>query len=268
MIKTAIKVYTGLRNKVTEIYNHLKLSRYEKTKGRKLKISLVDAVSLSLWKQKQNIKTKKSLFEIIDPACSYKTLVVSLNSVVKLVAIVLSVLLRMNQKDAHPIRFHDSTDIEVCKLRKSKSHKTMRALSSYSKTGKGWFYGLKLHLTSDFKGTIINTRFTSANSSDRKMLKDMNKKMKGIFVADAGYISKELENEFSIDDERLLITVPRANMKKIATAFQIFLQRSRKRIELHFRNLKLFFSLETGLPRSIDGYLGNYLSSLVSHILA
>lgn len=268
MLKTSIKVYTKLRNKVTEIYQHLKLHKYEKTKGRKLSIPVPDAITLSLWKQKQNIKTKKSLFEIIAPLCSYKTLVVSLNSVVKQIAIVLSVLLRMNQKNCHPIKFHDSTDVQTCSLRKSKYHKTMSALSSYSKTSKGWFYGLKLHLTSDYEGNILNARFTSANSNDRKMLKEMNRHLKGIFVADAGYISKELEKEFNPEDGRLLITVPRANMKRVATFFQIFLQRSRMRIELHFRNLKLFFGLETGLPRSIDGYLGNYLSSLVSYMLA
>lgn len=267
-MNTTITVYNKLRNKVTEIYNHLKLKRYEKTKGRKLSIPIIDALSLSLFKQKQNIKTKLSLFEIVAPKCSYKTLVVSLNNVIKLVAIILSVLLRMNQEHCHPIKFHDSTDIEVCKLRKSRGHKTMKALSSYSKTGKGWFYGLKLHLTSDFRGKIVNARFTSANANDRKMLKEMNHSLKGIFVADAGYISKDLEKEFSIDDGRLLITVPRANMKKIATAFGIFLQRSRMRIELHFRNLKLFFNLETSLPRSIDGHLVNYLSSLVSYMIA
>ena len=144
----------------------------------------------------------------------------------------------------------------------------MEALSSYSKTGKGWFYGLKLHLTSDLKGKIIGARFTSANSNDRHVMKEMNQKLKGIFVVDAGYISKDLEKEFSLDDQRLLITVPRANMKKIATFFEIALQRSRMRIELHFRNLKLFFNLITGLPRSIDGYLQNYLSSLLAYMIA
>lgn len=144
----------------------------------------------------------------------------------------------------------------------------MAALASHSKTGKGWFYGLKLHITADFNGTILNARLTSANSDDRKILKEMNKELKGIFVADAGYISKELEQEFKPEDGRLLIVTPRANMKKIATAFQIFLQRSRMQIELHFRNLKLFFGLETGLPRSIDGYLSNYLASLVAYMIA
>jgi hypothetical protein len=219
MIETTITVYNKLRNKVSQIYENLKLNKYEKTKGRKLAFSIIDAITLTLVKQKQNIVTKKSLYELIEPSCSYKTLVVSMNKVVKLVAIILTVLLKLNQKDTHPIKHHDSTDIPVCTLRKSKGHKTMNCLSSYSKTGKGWFYGLKLHLTSDLKGKIINARFTSANANDRKEMKEMNKKMKGIFVVDAGYISKELEKEFSLDDERLLITVPRANMKKIATFF-------------------------------------------------
>lgn len=268
MLKTGITVYNTLQNKVTEIYQQLNLKRYEKTKGRKLKISIIDSISLSLFKQKQNVVTKKSLFEMIEPVCSYKTFVVSLNAAVKLAAIILSVLLKLNQKDTHLIKHHDSTDIPVCQLRKSKGHKTMAGLSSYSKTGKGWFYGLKLHLTSDLRGKIIGARFTSGDSNDRQVMKEMNRKLKGIFVADAGYISKDLEKEFSIDDGRLLITVPRANMKKIAALWQIWLQRSRMRIELHFRNLKLFFNLITGLPRSIDGYLQNYLSALLSYLIA
>lgn len=268
MIKTTLTVYNKLQNKVTHIYQQLNLKRYEKTKGRKLSFPLIDAITLTLVKQKQNIATKKSLYELIEPLCSYKTFVVAMNRVVKLVAIITTVLLKLNQKQTHPIKLHDSTDIPVCTLRKSKGHRTMNGLASYSKTGKGWFYGLKLHLTSDLSGQIINARFTSGNSSDRKEMKEMNNKLKGIFVVDAGYISKDLEKEFSLDEKRMLITVPRANMKKIATFWQIALQRSRMRIELHFRNLKLFFNLTTGLPRSIDGYLGNYLSSLLAYMIA
>lgn len=268
MLKTAITVYNKLQNKVTEIYQKLNLKRYEKTKGRKLKIGVIDSICLSLFKQKQNIVTKKSLFEMIEPLCSYKTFVVALNSTIKLVAIILSVLLKLNQKETHLIKHHDSTDIPVCTLRKSKGHKSMAGLASYSKTGKGWFYGLKLHLTSDLDGKIIGAKFTSANSDDRQVMKKMNRKLKGIFVVDAGYISKDLERDFSLDDQRLLIIVPRANMKRIATFSQVWLQRSRMRIELHFRNLKLFFNLITGLPRSIDGYLQNYLSSLLSYMIA
>lgn len=267
MINTTITVYNSLRNKVNYLYTKLQLQRYEKTKGRKLSIPIIDAIALALFKQQQSIVTKKSLFELLEPACCYKTLVVSINAVARLVAIMAVILFKFNQQRAHTLKHHDSSDIPVCQLRKSKYHKTMQPLASYSKTGKGWFYGLKLHLTSDLRGNILNARFSSANSNDRQQLKNMNRELKGIFVADAGYISKELERDFSLDDQRLLIIIPRANMKKIATFLDILLQRSRMRIELHFRNLKLFFNLITGLPRSVDGYLTNYLTSLLAYML-
>lgn len=268
MINTTITVYNTLRNKVNNLYTQLQLQRYEKTKGRKLSIPVIDAIALALFKQKQNITTKKSLFELLEPACCYKTFVVSINAIAKLAVMMATVLFRFNQQRAHIVKHHDSTDVPVCQLRKSKYHKIMQPLASYSKTGKGWFYGLKLHLTSDLAGNILNARFTSANSSDRQQLKKMNRDLKGIFVADAGYVSQELQKEFSLDDQRLLIIIPRANMKKIATFFELILQRSRMRIELHFRNLKLFFNLITGLPRSVDGYLTNYITSLLAYMLA
>ncbi len=90
----------------------------------------------------------------------------------------------------------------------------------------------------------------------------------GVFVADAGYISKDLEREFFIENKRILFAKPRANMKKLATAFQTRLYDTRMLIELNFRNLKLFYGLGTSLPRSINGYLANYIYSLLAYVLA
>ena len=39
-------------------------------------------------------------------------------------------------------------------------------------------------------------------------------------------------------------------------------------IELNFRNLKMFYGLVTSLPRSIDGYLANYVHSVLGYVLA
>ena len=95
----------------------------------------------------------------------------------------------------------------------------------------------------------------------------MNKDMLGIFVADAGYISKDLERDFYLENKRILFAKPRANMKRIATEWQNRLYNTRMQIELNFRNLKLFYHLETSLPKSIDGYLGNYVYSLLAYVL-
>ena len=57
-------------------------------------------------------------------------------------------------------------------------------------------------------------------------------------------------------------------MKRIATKIQTMLYDTRMIIELNFRNLKMFYGLETSLPRSVDGYLGNYVYSLLAYVLA
>lgn len=268
MLTVAITVYNNLRNKVQQLYTVLNLKRHEPTTGRKTIITTVDAITLSLFKQQQNIATKKSLFEIIAPPCTYKTLVERVNGVVKYLAYFISVLLAANRKETHLVKHTDATDIPVCLNKNANRHKTMNALSSWSKTGKGWFYGLKLHLTSDLKGKILALRFTAANSDDRRICREMNDRLRGIFVVDAGYISKELERDFFIENERAICIIPRANMKKLATALDIFLMNTRMRVEINFRDLKLFFGMITSLPRSIDGYLGNYLSSIAAYMLA
>lgn len=268
MIKTAITVYNDLRDKVSKIYKILNLQKREKTKGRKLSISLIDSVSLALFKQKQNIQTKRSLFEIVEPNCSYKTLVESLNRVADLITRFICLILSVNGKNPHLVKHTDATDIPVCLNKNAKNHKTMSSLSNWSKTSRGWFYGLKLHLTSDLNGKVLALRFTSANSDDRDVCRKMNDKLKGIFVADAGYISSKLEQDFFIEKERAILIIPRANMRKLASALQILLMNTRMKVEVNFRNLKLFFGLLTSLPRSINGYIANYLSSVLAYLIA
>ena len=95
----------------------------------------------------------------------------------------------------------------------------------------------------------------------------LNKYLEGIFAADAGYTSEELEREFFQENKRILFAKPRKNMKKLMTYWQGKLYDTRMLIELNFRNLKMFFGLETSLPRSIDGYLGNYVYSLLAYML-
>ena len=173
-----------------------------------------------------------------------------------------------NRFNCHIVKHTDSTDLPVCSLRKARYHKTMRNFASWSKSSKGWFYGLKLHLTTDLNGRIIGLYFTAGNVSDREILKVMNKDLRGVFVADAGYVSKELEKEFFIENERVLLTCSRTNMKKIATFDDIALLNTRMQIEDNFGNLKQFHNLISTVCRSSKGYFVNYLSSVCSYMLA
>lgn len=143
----------------------------------------------------------------------------------------------------------------------------MYGLAQWGKTGKGWFYGVKLHLTSDLGRQMLSIRLSPGNTHGTKIFMKLNADLEGIFVADAEFISEKLQREFHQEHKRVLFAQPRKNMKKLITAFQYHLYNTRMVIELNFRNLKMFFGLITSLPRSINGYLANYFYSILAYAL-
>jgi len=261
------KLYS-LKTIVSKIFNKLKFNEREHSKGRKPLLTNSEIVTAVIFKQQQNIATKRSLYEILEPPLSYNRFVVALNRVGIYLAKIITAIMRFLRKEAHLIKFTDSTVLPVCLLKNSKSHRTMRGLSEMSKSSKGFFYGLKLHLSADVEGRVLAIKLTPGSCDDRKVFRKMNEKLRGLFGADAGYISKELERDFFIEGERMLLTVSRANMKKIATPFQIAILNLRMRIEVHFRMLKVCYGMVTSFPRSIDGYLTHYLAAITAHLLA
>jgi len=141
-------------------------------------------------------------------------------------------------------------------------------LSSWGHSGKGLFYGLKMSITTDLQRNLLVVSFGTGNKGDRSQFMKLNKDLSGIFIADAGYVSEKLEKEFYIENKRILFSKPRKNMNKIITIFQKKLYDTRMIIELNFRNLKMLYAFITSLPRSIDGYLANYIYSLLAYVLA
>lgn len=266
-MKFSLTIYNNLKQKVEFLYKKLKLFKHEITKGRKLAIPLTETITLALYKHKQNIGTKKALYETFVFPCSYKTLVINLNRCSLLALVILHHIMRTNRKYAHLVKHTDSTDIPVCLNKNASRHKTMYGLSQWGHSGKGSFYGLKLHITSDINGKLLSVYFTKGNTNDRVPFMQLNKDIDGIFVADAGYTSEKLEKEFYKENKRILFAKPRKNMKKLMTAWQNMLYDTRMRIEINFRNLKMFYGLVSSLPRSINGYIANYLYSLLSYTL-
>jgi len=267
-MKTIIPEYNTIVTKVRFFIKQLNL-KLRKHTGRPLSIDPEKVIALSLWKQQNGIPTKKSIWNTFkgNLECSYKTLVVNMNKLILATLLVLNAILKWNQNHAHIIKHTDSTDIPVCLNKNAKHHKTMSGLAEWGHSGKGFYYGLKMNITTDLKRNLLGVRFGSGNSNDRETFKKINADMMGIFVADAGYISKKLEKEFYIENKRILFAKPKANMKKLTTSWQNALYETRMLIELNFRSLKMFNNLVTSLPRSIDGYLGNYVYSLLAYVL-
>lgn len=267
-MKTIIQLYDNLKQIVKFFYKQLRLDKFEKTKGRKLAIQITETISMAIFKQSNNIATKKSVYKIFKPECSYKTLVVNINRFAHLALLILTTVLKVNRSNQHFVKHTDSTDIPVCSLRKAKSHKTMRGLASWANSGKGSFFGLKMHITTDLNRKLLAVKFTSGNVDDRSVFLKLNKDLLGLFIADAGYVSEQLQRDFYIENRRLLLIKPRSNMRKIMTRFQEFLYGTRMLIELNFRNLKMFYGLITSLPRSASGYLANYIYALLAYQIA
>ncbi len=264
-MKTKIILYEKIKTVVSFFSRHLKFDKFKNITGRKLALSIEDILSLSLFKQKNQIVTKKSVYEIFKPNCSYKTMVVNMNRFAPMAAIIFALIMKISRACSHPIKHIDSTDIPVCLFKNANNHKTMKGLAQFGHSSKGIFFGLKMHIIADLKRRILRVIFTSGNVDDREMVIPLSKDLIGIFLADAGYISKKLAQEFYQENRRILIAKPRANMKKLMTKFQEFLYGTRMLIELNFRSLKLFYGLITSLPRSVDGYLANYIYSLLAY---
>lgn len=267
-MKVIIPSFKNILTKVEFLYKQLNL-KINKNTGRPLAIKPENVIALSIFKQENGIPTKKSIWKIFkeELRCSYKTLVVNMNRLSIYALLIVKSILNWNQKHSHTVKHTDSTDIPVCLNKNAKNHKTLRGLASWGHSGKGFYYGLKMTITTDLKRQMLGVKFSSSNSNDREMFRKINKDLEGVFVADAGYISRDLEKDFYIENKRILFAKPQRRMKRIVTTWQNTLYETRMLIELNFRNLKLFNGLITSLPKSIDGYFGNYVYSLLAYVL-
>jgi hypothetical protein len=261
-------IFKNLKHIVTQLCSHFNLIKASTT-GRPLKIKTEDALTLALYQHRSTRATKKSVFDDFKETlrCSYKTLVVSMNRVAILALRVLFILMRLGRKHAHLVKYTDATDIPVCLNKNALSHKTLRGFASWGHSGKGFYFGLKMTLTRDAEGRMLGIRFSQAGANDRTIFEKINAEIDGIIVGDAGYISKELEKKMYREGKRWILIKPTKSMKKLQSAWQYHLYNSRFQIEFDFRNIKLFHGLVTSLPRSVDGYLANYIYSLLSFVL-
>jgi len=267
-MKLSMRVFNSIKMVVEKFSKVLNFGTLQNKTGRKLAINITDIVTLGIYKQRFDIETKKGLYEMFDLKCSYKTLVVNLNRWSWIVMVILTLIMKMNRQNQHLIKHIDSTDIPVCSFKNANKHKTMKGIAQFARTKKGTFFGLKLHLISDFKRNILRIRFTSGNVDDRTPVMGMSDEIWGLLIGDAGYVSKKLEKEFYQEHKRIFMSKPRKNMNKLATDFELKLYDTRALIELNFRSLKMFHGLVTSLPRSVAGYFANYIYSLLAYQLA
>lgn len=242
--------------------------------GRPASFSLSEAATISLIRSNYGVRTWKGTYKLLQDRYpgdftlpDYKNFVLLMNKYAKALMVLLNILLWFNRQKAGMIKLVDSTPLPVCMNRRIKRHKTMKSVATRSKTSTGWFYGLKLHAVSDLHGNLLMIRFTTGNVDDRVVLdKILEKITNSIFIADAGYISEQLQTK-ARQTANLLFTSVRKNMKKLASHLDICLLNLRPRIETLFSVLKERLGLVTTLPRSVNGYIAHYIHVVFGYVI-
>src|SRR3989338_1178239 len=265
-----LTTYDNLKQRITHVVRVYHINTAAAPTGRPRKIPIITAVTLALYQHASTRATKRSLYEDFKTVlrCSYKTLVVSLNKTARLATRILVFLMRRYATTAHLVKYTDATDLPVCLKKNADKHKTMRGYAGFGHSAKGWYYGLKMTMTRDYDGHLLGLRFDHPGTNDRDIFRSINRDIMGIIGADAGYVSKRLEQDMYIENKRWLLIRPYKTMKRLATFWQLAIYQGRFKIEFDFRCLKLFHGLVTSMPRSINGYLANYLHSLLSYVIA
>lgn len=128
--------------------------------------------------------------------------------------------------------FIDSKKLQVCHLRREKSHKVFKDYARKGKTSTGWFYGLKVHLVINHLGQIVSFVFTPGNVADnnQKLLQQLVDNLKGYLVGDKGYYTKLFQIFY--ENGLHLILKPKKKMKALPVEQKlVFLSKKRAVIE-------------------------------------
>ena len=173
----------------------------------------------------------------------------------------------LNKSQQDGFYFMDATSLKVCKNRRIFDHKVCEDLAQRGKSSMGWFFGFKLHVVCDSLGRLVSLLITPGNTDDRKFVLKLLKGLKGLCIADAGYVSKKLMQEL-YEQGLLLLTDVRNSMKRLMTTAQHALLKQRQRIEGIFSCLKHRLKAEASIARSPLGYFARCLYACLAFMLA
>ena len=177
----------------------------------------------------------------------------------------LSWLMELSKKTG--INYVDSTSVNVCHAKRISRNKVFNGVATIGKTTKGWFYGFKLHIVINHLGEIQGVKMSQGNVDDRKPVPELVRKLKGLLLADKGYISSNLFAELYNKGLKLVTGIKKGMKKSLISFHEKLLLRKRSIIETVFDYLKNKLELEHSRHRSINNFIVHILSTLISYSL-
>lgn len=176
-------------------------------------------------------------------------------------------LLQSTLSTAAPLRFADSTMLEVCRLVRADRHKVAKGVAAFGRNHQGWHYGFKLHASVDPAGRLAAAYFTPANESDVLQLRHLVNARTAVVVGDAGYTAQVTRRHLWRDFRCLVVSPPRPKQLWTMAGWQTALLRARPKVESVFGLLKERAYCVTSFPRSLRGYFVHYLRVLLGYQL-
>lgn len=175
-------------------------------------------------------------------------------------------LLKSLLNNTASIRFIDSTMLPVCRDCRADEHRVAKDYAKWGKNHQGWWYGFKLHAAVDTNGNLCAIWFTPANEADSQQIPKLVDNNTSVAVGDGGYNAGVMREQIWNKYQCLVLAPPHPKQnKKMSTSIQIELLHAREKVECVFDYLKNHLNIVSSFPRSIDGYLLNYLRNLLGY---
>jgi hypothetical protein len=255
---------------------HEIMRHWQGKRGPKRQLSLAEVITLNVLRfyyRVYDLKTFHRLARNVYTAAlprlpNYENFLKATNRSFPAVLLLLKYLLAVNRGTEAGITFFmDSTALPVCDNHNIAGHRVTKGFASRGKTTKGWFFGFKAHGVCTAEGTLLNLFFTTGSVHDSQAVAAMTEGLEGLFVGDAGYLLNAEDFQALYEKHRQVLSAARKNMKRLMTAEQKQLFRSRSIIETTWDVLKERFQLVYHLARGMTGLFRHYMYSFVSFLL-
>ena len=161
----------------------------------------------------------------------------------------------------------DATSLPVCHNKRINRNRVFKGLAARGKTTMGWFFGLKLHMVINHKGSIVAVKITPGNVDERTVLDEMTRHLKGNLFADKGYISQNLFKTLYQRGLKLITGIKRNMKNYLMPLIEKIMLRKRFLVETLFDILKIHMNLSHTRHRSPTNACVNILSCLTAYQL-